>query len=276
MLVDDDTINCPVDTHHIITVRLSPHPNSLPRPQPYILEMALSAPTLRLRSLLPSSIILKPRPTRRLTSPSTSTAQPSHLPLSPLASQLHSLRDPPSTFFLLGGPGSGKGTLSSFIVSRLRHHHVSVGALLRDASKHPTPEARQILTAIQAGNFVPAATSTKLLLSHLANLTGPCVVDGFPRTLDNAHTWENLGLSPKRVVALEVDEQTMRDRLMARGRHDDIPEVAERRLGEFWVEWDLIKEFYRTRGLLTIIDGQGSPEQVWQSFEEKCSKDWVL
>lgn len=194
-------------------------------------------------------------------------------PLLPVARTYHALKQPPLVTFLLGGPGSGKGTLSSLIVSRHSHEHISVGALLRQAAQENTQEGRAIASIISTGGVVPQPTSTALLLRYLTNLHGRCIVDGFPRTLSHAILWESLGLRPYRVVALDVEERVMRRRLLGRGREDDLPVVIESRLRQFWNDWEAIKSFYRERGLLIAIDANGTSEHVWNNFEN-ATEEW--
>lgn len=225
-----------------------------------------SVPRPPLSRLLASSSLSSPPASLSASSPS-----PELDPLTALAQQFKSLPTPPSVTFLLGGPGSGKGTLASNIVSHKSHRHVSVGALLREASQSDTSEGRDIARVISSGTFVTAYTCTRILLRSLCenhNNPNPVIVDGFPRTIGNALLWQSLGLRPNNVIALEVGEEEMRQRLLGRGRSDDQPHVIERRLSEFKLEWPQIKQFYIDRGLLTTVDGSGKADQVWDRFAQ--------
>lgn len=186
-----------------------------------------------------------------------------------LAAKLKHMANAPSLTFLLGGPGSGKGTLSSLITERTDQVHVSVGNVLREAAGRGTAQSRQISAVISRGGIVSSALSTRLLLRYLItnkSLASRVVVDGYPRTFANAVMFDSLGLPLERVVALEVDERVMKERLSGRGRRDDIPYIVQNRLIEFRAEWESIKEFYRRRNLLVELDASGAPEDVWKRY----------
>lgn len=180
----------------------------------------------------------------------------------------------PQLTFLLGGPGSGKGTLSAMMVQRMKFCHVSMGALLRAEVRTGSRLGAAIHDVISTGGIVPSTVSTKLLLQHLNwqqqtqrahSLASPIrwVVDGFPRKLENAEYWEYLGFAPRRVLALEVDEDELVQRLEKRKRSDDQLSIIQRRLEGHNSEWPSLRNFYHSRGLLTILDGEGCPEKVW-------------
>lgn len=151
---------------------------------------------------------------------------------------------------------------------------MSVGELLRQEIQSDSEFGAQIAPIVKKGGLVPSAVSVKLLLDHLKRglqergvpQVDQWLVDGFPRKVSSAQVWEKLGLTPKRVVALEVDENVMERRLRLRGRADDVPDVIRQRFEVHRREWPSISSFYRSRGLLSLIDGNGSPEEVWERF----------
>lgn len=192
---------------------------------------------------------------------------PSDADLLTLASALRERPSPPAFTFLLGGPGSGKGTLSEFISARTGLAHVSVGALLRTAAQQGSAESRLISAEMSRGGVLPSEMCTRVLLRHFCQAThNEWLVDGFPRSFANAVLFNNLALRPRAVVALEVDDATMLARLRLRRRRDDVDYIIERRLVQFRSEWESIKEFYKRRNLLVKIDADGTPEQVWQRY----------
>lgn len=182
--------------------------------------------------------------------------------------------------FLVGGPGSGKGTVSAMARKRLGFEHVSVGELLRAEMQSGTPLGTEVGPIVSMGGMVPSTVSVQLLLAHLERALSEkgarertdeghvmqWIIDGFPRKVSSAEMWERLGFQPKRVLALEVGEEVMRRRLGLRGRMDDVPNVVRERIEKHYTEWRRLREFYRSRGLLTAIDASGSPEEVWQRF----------
>lgn len=184
-----------------------------------------------------------------------------------LAAALREGGEPPRLTFLVGGPGSGKGTLCDLIAAHTPLQHVSVGAILRQITSTGTAEGRQISATMSRGGILPSELSTRLLLQHLRASRHPAwIVDGFPRSFANAVMFDSLGLSPAVVVALESDEQVMMQRLTQRQRRDDVDYIVRERLANFRAEWESIKEFYRRRNLLVQIDAHGSPQDVWKRY----------
>lgn len=183
---------------------------------------------------------------------------------------------PPSLrlLFLLGGPGSGKGSLSSLLHRHRSYRHISVGDLCRQEISSGSLLGTVIAPAVRRGAILPSFVSTGLLMRRLRNAeTGQVVVDGFPRQVGSARLWEQVGVTPKLVVALEVGDDVMRNRLGKRGRMDDEENVVEARIVKHWKEWDAIKAFYRQRGLLQVVNGEGDLEEVWQRLKQTIDRN---
>jgi adenylate kinase len=66
------------------------------------------------------------------------------------------------------------------------------------------------------------------------------------------------------VVELRVDEDALVRRLAERGRADDRPEVIRERLDAYRRQTEPLVEYYRQKGLLRSVDGEGSPDDVAQ------------
>lgn len=191
-----------------------------------------------------------------------------HEDLFKLVELLKAREQMPRLTFLLGGPGSGKGTLSELIVTRSGHKHVSVGSLLREAASGGTLEARAVSATISRGGIVTSEVATRLLLQHIYGNEDVTdwIVDGFPRTFANAVLTNTLGITPVAVVALELSDEMMLQRLRERRRRDDVDYIVRQRIVQFHSEWRSIKEFYRRRSLLVEIDADGASEQVYLRY----------
>jgi Ca2+-binding EF-hand superfamily protein len=89
--------------------------------------------------------------------------------------------------FLIGGPGSGKGTLYQEISQRINSAHVSIGDLLRREMEFKTPLGVHVEEVMRDGKLVDSAIIIRLLRDTLQKLPGKHVfVDGFPRSVQNA------------------------------------------------------------------------------------------
>ncbi|KAJ1624566.1 adenylate kinase-domain-containing protein, partial [Pavlovales sp. CCMP2436] len=92
--------------------------------------------------------------------------------------------------FVLGGPGSGKGTQCALLAKRHGFAHFSAGDLLRDEVASGSAEGRAIREMIKEGKIVPAQTTIDLLQKAMRGRAGPYLIDGFPRSMDNAKSFE--------------------------------------------------------------------------------------
>ena len=70
----------------------------------------------------------------------------------------------PRIVFVLGAPGSGKGTQCANIVDKYNYVHLSAGDLLRAERNRPGSELAQTIEEyIQAGRIIPVAVTCSLL-----------------------------------------------------------------------------------------------------------------
>jgi adenylate kinase len=163
---------------------------------------------------------------------------------------------------ILGPPGAGKGTQSVRLARRFGLVHVSTGDLLR------TPNANaQAQPYMARGELVPDSVILELLAARLAQddvQQRGFVLDGFPRTLDQARTLDAL-IAPgriDRVVELLVDVDTARPRLHHRGRDDDTPSTIAHRFVHYERETRAISRWYEARHLLLRVDGSQTMDAV--------------
>ena len=92
------------------------------------------------------------------------------------------------------------------------------------------------------------------------------ILDGFPRTINQAISLENkikqLNVSIKAVINLDIPDQKILNRLAARGREDDKPELIKNRLKVYRNQTEPLLEFYSERSLLETINGDQSETDV--------------
>src|SRR3954471_3450348 len=136
---------------------------------------------------------------------------------------------------LLAPPGAGKGTQGDRLAEHFGVRHLSTGDMLRAEVAAGTPLGKDVEGALAAGDLVPDELMERLLRQPLidAAMEGGYILDGFPRTLAQAHQAfelaRDLGLNVEAVLGLEAPEDVLRDRLVGRGpasgRADDIGDV---------------------------------------------------
>ncbi|CAK0788396.1 unnamed protein product [Prorocentrum cordatum] len=184
----------------------------------------------------------------------------------------------PTVVFVLGGPGSGKGTLCSRITQAFGYAHLSAGDLLREERQRPSSEYGELIEShIREGKLVPAEITVNLLLRRMRETGwegGKYLVDGFPRSSSNLEAWEQAvqgRVFVKFGIYLECSMGAMEERLLRRGqtsgRSDDNIEVIRKRFMTFHSESMPIVEKLQAEGMLRKVDAEKSPDEVWKQVQ---------
>jgi adenylate kinase len=179
---------------------------------------------------------------------------------------------------LLGAPGSGKGTQAARLKSHLQVPHISTGDLLRAEVKAGTPLGREAKEIMARGDLVSDAILLGMLESRLSqrDTEGGFILDGYPRNLAQADALDALlrriGQPMDFAVQLEVPSELLVQRIAGRaqaeGRADDSPDSVRTRLRVYAEQTAPVIEFYRSHGLLTVVDGVGSLDAVFVRIVE--------
>jgi len=126
--------------------------------------------------------------------------------------------------YILGGPGSGKGTQSAYLVKDYGFIHLSAGDLLREEQNTEGSKYGQLIKDyIKDGLIVPMEITVKLLENAMkskldGNGSGKFLIDGFPRKMDQATFFEESVCPSKCTLFLDCSEDVMRERLLNRGK----------------------------------------------------------
>ena len=100
------------------------------------------------------------------------------------------LKDAPKVIFVVGGPGSGKGTYCVRLAKDRNLPHLSTGDLLRAEMKAKSPLANQIQGYTSAGKLVPTRIVIQLLRNEFEKESRQLfLIDGFPRNQENHDMW---------------------------------------------------------------------------------------
>ncbi|GDX95022.1 hypothetical protein LBMAG47_06860 [Planctomycetia bacterium] len=171
---------------------------------------------------------------------------------------------------LIGPPGAGKGTQCQKLVELLRIPHLSTGEMLRSAMRAGTPEGLKAARFMTSGQLVPDDIIVGMVTRRLesADCRNGCLLDGFPRTLPQAETLDDLlerrAMSVDGVIELAVPRDELVRRMLARGREDDDPGVFARRIESFELQTAPLLDYYARQGKLASIDGLGSAEETFE------------
>lgn len=170
----------------------------------------------------------------------------------------------------IGGPGAGKGTQSTRMAAFFGLTHLSSGDLLRKHVNEGTSLGQRVKSYMDRGDLVPDQIVMDMLRKPVlaASRTGGYILDGFPRTAEQAEAAylvaSELGVEVQVAVHLRVDHEVLVERLMGRGRgvDDNDRNVIEHRIEVYDTQTTPLVDYYAGREELITIDGGRSVAEV--------------
>ena len=175
---------------------------------------------------------------------------------------------------LLGGPGAGKGTQATKLKEYYNIPHVSTGEVLREARKAGTELGKKAAEYMDAGKLLPDSIILGIVGDKLdmPEMKNGYLFDGFPRTIPQAEGLDEMLRSKNgsidAVISIEAPDEVVIERLLKRaeieGRSDDNRETIESRLKVYYDQTEPLKQYYRDRGLLKVVDGIGTVDEVFE------------
>ena len=195
----------------------------------------------------------------------------------------------------LGAPGAGKGTQAEKISKIMGIPTISTGVIIREALKSGSEMGLKAKKFIEAGALVPDDVVIGIIKERLvkSDCENGFILDGFPRTVPQAEALDEMGVTLDRVVSIEVPDEAITERMTGRRvcstcgatyhltskpsrdgktcdnchteltiRSDDAPEVVLSRLKVYHETTEPLKDFYSKKGILKLVDGNGSVEQT--------------
>jgi adenylate kinase len=118
-----------------------------------------------------------------------------------------------------GAPGSGKGTQCENIVKKYGVVHISTGDVLREHVKNGTELGKTAKGHMEKGELVPDALVIAMVkdkLSDPAVASKGWLLDGFPRTPEQAKALGDLGVTADCFLQLEVPDSILVERICGR------------------------------------------------------------
>ena len=187
---------------------------------------------------------------------------------------------------LFGPPGAGKGTQSAKLIEKYHLVHLSTGDIFRANIKGETELGKLAKSFMDQGKLVPDEVTIKMLQSE-ADKTPDAkgyIFDGFPRTQAQARALdtflESKGTGITMMLALEVEEEELRKRLLLRGKEsgrpdDQDPAIIQKRIDVYNNETMPVKDYYQKEGKYRGIPGIGEIEVIFvdlcQAIESAAS-----
>ena len=200
----------------------------------------------------------------------------------------------------LGAPGAGKGTQAARISAALAVPAISTGDIIRTAIKEGAPLGVQFKSYIDKGSLVPDELVCAMVKERLAqpDCANGFILDGFPRTIEQAKFLDENGINIDRVVDIEVSDDDIVKRMGGRRfcpqcqrtyhvlynkpaeegvcddckvalciRDDDKPETVLHRLEVYHAQTEPLIAYYEKK--LAEVDGTLSHEQITEMILEK-------
>jgi len=177
---------------------------------------------------------------------------------------------------VMGGPGSGKGTICQKLVDNAGITHYSSGEMLREEMASGSPLAETIESMMEQGQLVPSTTIIALLKKQLRRMPGALVaLDGFPRNLENYQDFDAVCGKPEFAIYVDVSDEEMLRRIMKRaetsGRVDDNIDTAKKRLQTFHDQTKpTLSQLEKSNVPIFRLDGSKSPDEIWEELIGIC------
>jgi adenylate kinase len=200
---------------------------------------------------------------------------------------------------MLGAPGAGKGTQADVLAAKRGLPKISTGDILRQGIKDQLPVAMIAKAKMDRGELVDDDTMIAIVRDRLSrpDVDAGFILDGFPRTVDQARAldrlMDDLGKGPLLVVELVVPEEDLVRRLAGRRicskcgenagvddgptcrrcggeltqRPDDREEVVRERLNVYARSTKPLVDFYRGRPTFRVVNGAQAPDLVGRELD---------
>lgn len=207
-----------------------------------------------------------------------------------------------SKIILLGPPGSGKGTQAELLGDKLGFVRLSTGDMLREAVRNQTELGKKAKEFMDSGALVPNDLIIGLMKSKIEGLSGAFLLDGFPRTIEQADALA-AEIDIDVAINLDVDDDELVNRLTKRRscpdcnavyhllykppkkdgicdkcngklyqRDDDTEKTVRNRLKVYRDNTFPLIDYYKKKGKLVTIMGVGDIEDIFDQVRRALDK----
>ena len=190
----------------------------------------------------------------------------------------------PNIVFVIGGPGSGKGTMCELAQMQLGWTHLSTGELIRAEITAGGPDAAAIDALLKDGKLAPAEMVVGLLKRKMESVTRTTgkinfLLDGFPRSLGNMDAWHQVyGTDSElpKMLYFECPFEVLEKRILGRakysGRNDDNIDSIKLRFDTFKEETLPTVELFRKADKCVEIDSSKDRQSVYDLVANHLSE----
>ncbi len=206
-------------------------------------------------------------------------------------------------FIFLGPPGVGKGTLASKLSEKKGIKHISTGDIFRAEIKNKTELGLKVINITSRGEYVPDEITNEIVKKVLTSKDiqdSGFLLDGYPRTINQAEFLIKEGLQPQKAILLDAPTEVIIERLSGRRacqkckqnyhvkykkpqqenicdldgetliqRTDDMPEAIQKRLGVYKDQTKILIDFYQKQGILVKFNANKKPAEIFEDIERE-------
>jgi len=181
--------------------------------------------------------------------------------------KLAGMYTPPTVVFMMGGPGAGKGTQCTSISKELGFTLITTGDLLRQEVAAGSELGKQVESIMKEGKLVPDDVVLNLVKQAMKKSTNKkFLLDGFPRTLEQARMFENSVAPVSFVTYIRIFDKTMEARLTQHAKtsnRSDLTPGAIAKQIECWnKQTHAVIEYYDAIGKVRRVNGEQSEDSV--------------
>ena len=207
-----------------------------------------------------------------------------------------------STIVLLGPPGSGKGTQGEMLSAEFGYVRLSTGDMLREAVRNGTELGMKAKSYMDSGGLVPNDVIIGLMKEKIAETDGKVLLDGFPRTVEQADALAEQ-LDVDLALNLDVEDSELMTRLTKRRscpncnavyhlvynkpkadgvcdkcgselyqRDDDKEDTVRNRLEVYRKNTMPLIDYYAGKGSLVTIKGIGTIDEIYSKVKDAIQR----
>lgn len=198
---------------------------------------------------------------------------------------------------LFGAPGCGKGTQAKLIEEKKGYRQISTGDLIRAEIKAGSAIGKKVKTLVDSGQYVPDEIMIEMVKNRVLqpDIVGGYIMDGFPRTFEQATALSEIKVDREMAVYLKVEDvEVVVRRIMSRltcstcgaifntlnhspkkrnicdhcggelrRRADDNAESIKERIKIYQQQTLPVLDFYRKESILYEVDASLAVEDVF-------------
>ncbi|EFF41322.1 adenylate kinase family protein [Mycoplasmopsis alligatoris] len=196
----------------------------------------------------------------------------------------------------MGPPGAGKGSVAAVLANQTNLIHISTGNIFREEIAKKSPLGLNVKELVEQGSYVPDDITNAIVKGKILELCSQdkyIILDGYPRTIDQAKFLDNIKEIKFSVIELLANEEVILQRLSGRRfcgqcnasyhvvnmpsklgencqkcniplliRKDDAPEAIKIRLKTYADQTKPLLDYYKTSGRLLSVDGLQTPQKT--------------